>query len=106
MAKHKEDNTMAKNKEDNAMAKNKEDNAMAKNKEDNAMAKHKEDNTMAKTKRTYRQTKIHKILHRMLKIEQHEPCKKSEIDSVIPDGKAVLASSVDPVVLSFSKTIG
>ena len=50
------------------------DNTMAKRKRiDNTMAKRKRiDNTMAKRKRTKGQTVAYKILHRKLKIEQHE----------------------------------
>jgi hypothetical protein len=46
---------------------------MAKRRTDNAMAKRRTDNTMAKRKRTNGQTMIYKVLHRKLKIEQHDP---------------------------------
>jgi hypothetical protein len=41
---------------------------------------------MAKRKRTKEQTMIYKILHRKLKIEEHEPHYKPRVNSVTPEG--------------------
>ena len=48
------------------------------------------DNTMAKRKRTKGQTTIYKILHRKLKIEQHEPIKNQGWTHVLRKGKKLL----------------
>jgi hypothetical protein len=42
---------------------------------------------------------IYKALHRKLKIDQHEPNKKSGVISGAPERQAVLAPPVTPIVL-------
>jgi len=63
------------------------------------MAKRKRtDKTMAKRKRTKGQSTIYKTLHIKLKIEQHEPHRKPGVRTGTPEGLAVPAIHVTPVV--------
>ena len=80
------------------------------------------DNTMVKRKRTKGQTMIYKTLHRKLTIEQHETHKKhlyitqkpkdrairdrpkQRMNSGAPEGSAVPAPLVAPVVLLLNDT--
>ena len=55
--------------------------------------------TTVKGLRTKRQTMINKMLHRKLKIEQHESHKKMWMNSGAPEGSAVPTPLLTPVVL-------
>jgi len=54
---------------------------------------------MTKRKKKKGQTTIYKILHRKLKIEQHKPHQKPGENSGSPEGLAVPAPHVTPIML-------
>ena len=54
---------------------------------------------MAKRKRTKGQTMIYKTLHRKPTTEQHEPNYKPGLNSGAPEGYAVPATHVEPIML-------
>ena len=62
------------------------------------------DNIMTKRKGTKRQTMIYITLHRKIKIEQHEPYWKLEVNWGAPEGWAVSVPHVAPVVLLLLQT--
>ena len=60
----------------------------------------KDNNTMTKEKkRSKGQTIVKIILHRKLKIEQHQPIYNTVVNSYVPERYAFPASLMEPVVL-------